>query len=421
MKLPRKYCRKRPFLELSVYVLASLFLTAAVHTVQGIGVADIAVTSVYWGSQPAAGLTAHPGDSNVELSVVVANVGDDIARRVSAILSVSPPFIFEYYLDGQKLSEKSISRTIGDLAAGSKFTLQFTLSVASTANEGIHRMNLELRFQSARELRELVTVTSLEVPIWRGELHMQRVATVPEKIYPGDTKVNLKVWLVNSGTGATKDVEARLELKSPFKAASSGSAKYFIGRIPPGQVSEANFFIDVDDSAKFGDYSLRLLATTGAAESTLIGAVPLFVNEKAAFSIVEVTPDVARVGDSGVVIKATLKNNGRVTAESVRVQLKVGNFFSGTLTDFLGKMGPGEEKTAYLTVDVDGKAEPRSYKMDLRLDWTQDNNSLDETLALVIKVMPRELPTSLGAVLLVVVAGGLFYYRYRKRRLSAQL
>ena len=82
----------------------------------------------------------------------------------------------------------------------------------------------------------------------------------------------------------------------------------------------------------------------------------------------------------------------------------VGNYFSGTLTDFLGTMQPGESKTAYLTVDVDSKATSQVYKMDLRLDWTQSDNSLDDTLPVQLQVAPAELPMPLIAVAVVLLA-----------------
>jgi hypothetical protein len=100
----------------------------------------------------------------------------------------------------------------------------------------------------------------------------------------------------------------------------------------------------------------------------------------------------------------------------VRVQLRVGNYFSGTLTDFLGTMQPGESKTAYLTVDVDAKAPSQTYKMDLRLDWTQTDNSLDNTLPVQLQVAPAELPLSLIAVAVVLLAIVVVVVVRRRRR-----
>jgi len=119
-----------------------------------------------------------------------------------------------------------------------------------------------------------------------------------------------------------------------------------------------------------------------------IGQIPIYVSEKVIFEVVQVEPNVVHAGDSRVRMRITIKNTGTLAADSVRAQLKVGNFFSGTLTDFLGTMQPGESKTAYLTVDVDPKATSHTYKTDLRLDWTQSNNSVDNTLQVELQVAP---------------------------------
>jgi len=134
------------------------------------------------------------------------------------------------------------------------------------------------------------------------------------------------------------------------------------------------------------------------------------------FELVQVQPSVLHAGDSGVSIRITVKNVGSLTADSVRAQLRVGNYFSGTLTDFLGTMRPGESKTAFLTVDVDSNAAPQMYKMDLRIDWTQSNDSLDDTVPLEVQVAPAELPIPLIAVgfLLIILAVAVVVRRRRR-------
>jgi hypothetical protein len=97
-------------------------------------------------------------------------------------------------------------------------------------------------------------------------------------------------------------------------------------------------------------------------------------------------------------------------------QLRFGNYFSGTLTAFLGTMWPGDSKTAYMTVDVDAKAQPQTYKVDLRLDWTQSYNSLDQTLPIELQVTPSELPMPLIIVAVVVIAIVIVVVILRRRK-----
>jgi hypothetical protein len=351
-----------------------------------LGRAQITVSSVYWGTAPSIAINARPGDTNIPLSIVLSNVGDDVARAVSARLELTPPFLFEYFKDGERRSSSSVTQNAGDIAAGLSRTLVFTLTIMPDAAEGMYRLPLVLEYSSARELQQVTSTQNVDVPVWRGSLHIQRIVTVPEKIYPGSIGVLLKVWVVNTGQGAERDVEVTLDMKGPFKQSSSSSNRVFLGTIQPYQASLAEFRLDVDENSKPGDHSLLLLSAVGKATPAPLGSVSLYVNEKAKLEVVKVSPTEMTSGDTGVTVTLLIKNVAQVTAKSVRVQLRPGNYFSGVLSDFLGTIGPGEERTAFFTVDVDSKAPAMDYKIDLRLEWTQDETSLTDTVPVVFKL-----------------------------------
>ena len=406
-----------------VLVLSIMLITVMampfVSSVGAVSEPNVVVTSVYWGTNPLGGISVHPGDTNIPLSIVLSNAGDAAARDVSAKLVLASPFSYAYNVNGSQVNAGTVDQSAGDIQAGFSFTLQYALTVASDAIAGIHRLTLIVNYKTARELLPVEKTLSVNVPVWTGDIRVQNVVTVPAKVYPGDNQIVVKAWLVNSGTGSTADFQVRLVLQDPFQASSGGSDTFFLGTMQPGQVSEADFYVDISKSAQFGSYNLKLVTVSaGSSGQVEIGQIPIYVSEKVIFEVVQVEPKVVHAGDSGVSIKVTIKNTGTVAADSVRAQLMVGNYFSGTLTDFLGTMQPGESKTAYLTVDVDAKATPQVYKMDLRLDWTQSDNSLDNTLPVELQVAPAELPLPLIAVavvLLVLVAAVLI-----RRRRKAQ-
>lgn len=412
--------RARNFALLTLFVLLAVGMSAryTVSPVRAIGVANIVVTSVYWGSNPMDPSTAHPGDVNSVVSLVLSNVGDDVARGVNATLFLGPPLTYNYYVNGAQLSASSITKIAGDIAAGSSFTVGYTVSVDSNAREGIYRYHVQLSYKSARELQQISNDVMIDVPLWKGELHTQSVVTLPTKIYPASKQVLVRVGIVNSGKGAAKDLELRLDLNLPFSASSSSSDRIYVGNIPAGQTIEADFVIDVADDALFGQYSIVLGEQVGD-QLLPVDTISLYVNEKVKFDIRSVTPDTVSAGDSGRVIKVELKNEGSVKADSVRVQLRVGNFFTGTLTDFLGTILAGETKVAYFTVDIDSKAEPRQYNLDFRIDWTQEDNALDDTLTLPLFVATPGAPVTLIAVgVIVLIAAGAFLFA-RRRRMKA--
>jgi hypothetical protein len=388
-----------------------------VSSVGAVSQPNVVVTSVYWGTNPLGGISVHPGDTNIPLSIVLSNAGDAAARDVSAKLVLASPFSYAYNVNGSQVTADTIDQSAGDIQAGFSFTLQFALTVASDATAGIHRLTLIINYKTARELLPVEKTLSVNVPVWTGDVRVQNVVTVPAKVYPGDNQVAMKAWLVNSGTGSTADLQVRLLLQDPFQASSGGSDTFFLGTMQPGQVSEADFYVDISKSAQFGSYNLKLVTdSTGSSGPVEIGQIPIYLSEKVIFEVVQVEPKLVHAGDSGVSVKVTIKNTGTVAADSVRAQLMVGNYFSGTLTDFLGTMQPGESKTAYLTVDVDAKATSQVYKMDLRLDWTQSDNSLDNTLPVELQVAPAELPLPLiaVAVVLLVLVAAVVVRRRRK-------
>jgi len=399
-------------------LLLSLGVSLTVRLPLSVGRAQVVVSSVYWGDSSTAPVSARPGDVNVPLSIVLANVGDDVARAVTAKLELARPFSFEYYQDGEKRSAQQVSLAAGDIQAGQSQRLRFILSIASDATEGIYRLQIQLSYSSARELQEILASNNVDVPVWRGKLHIQRVMTVPQKIYPGSVGVLVKVWVVNTGQGAEQDVEVRLALQRPFRPSSSNSDRIFLGTVPSREASLAEFHLDIEETGKYGEHPINLFFTTGKGTPSLLGPVPLYLNEKARFQVLNLNPEQVSSGDTGTTLSFSIKNTGGVAAKSLRIQLRPGNYFSGTLTDFLGTLEPGEEKTAFITLDIDGKTPDGDQRVDLRTDWTQDENSLHDTVSIVLKVRrkPFFIQYASQLILAAIAFAGITYYLRRKQK-----
>ena len=423
MKVSVRRMQLRRTTILLVVVLLAFFIRVETQPAAAIGLANVVVTNVYWGGNAANPDTAHPGDVNLQLSILITNVGDDVARDVNATLYIGSPLIYSYSVNGIEYNATDVTQVAGDIQAGASYVLTYTLSVDPKAQEGIYRYPLELSYKSARELQQIDTTVSVDIPIWMGELHVQSVVTNPTKIYPDSKQVGVQVTIANSGQGTAKNVQLQLVLRPPFSASSSGSDEIFVGNIPIGQTTSANFIVDVAENATFGQYSVILGEVTGG-QLIPIGEVPLYVAEKVKFDIMSVTPSTVHVGDSGDVINVVIRNAGSVEADSVRVELLVGNFFTGTLTDFLGTILANETKVAFFTVDVDSKAQPGQYTYNLRFDWTQDTVQLydDYSYPITFTVNSPAAPVALIAVAIIVVCGGggFMYMRRRKAKAAAQ-
>jgi len=410
---------KRHFAASLILALSSIiFVGVALPEASAIGVIDLTISNVYWGTNPLSPVIAHPGEENVQLSIVLTNVGDASAWSIEATLFLKPPFSYNYVVDGKVYSVPSVSTSGGVLLPGQSATLRYTLSVDPTAKEGIHRLNLGLFYKTQTDV-EVTVDRYVDVPVWSGDLRVQRVATSPTKIHPGDNQVNYKAWIINAGTAIAKNVEVKLQLKYPFKPSSSGSDRIFLGSLQPNQVSEADFYFDIDEYAAFGDYSLELFIKYGYSRSGTTSQVPLYMNEKARFLITAVEPNEAYAGDSGVNIRVTVRNTGNVTAESIRAQLRVGNYFSGTTTDYLGMLHFGEEKTAIFTLDIDGRIATGQYRIDLIFDWTQNDKSLNQKSSVMLRILPKPFPLLYVAIIGIIVMA-IAWSRVRKKKAAIE-
>ncbi|MEM2988750.1 MAG: hypothetical protein QXU06_02405 [Candidatus Bathyarchaeia archaeon] len=405
---------------LMALAIAWAALPMMVHEAKGLGVANLVPASVYWGSNPALPMTVKPGDEGVTLSVVVANAGDDFARDVEGILWLEPPFRHRYRSSNEWMIADNATQSAGDIPPGGAFTFRYILSVDPGAEEGVYRLRFELRYRSARELRAVSKAVHIDVPLWAGDVRVHRILTMPAKIFPGDSQVTLKVFVINSGQGGIRDLELRLGIDRPFRMASSSSDRAFLGTLQPQQIVEANFLIDIDEGAGPGNYSLPVYALSPSRPSSPIGRIQLTVAEKARFEVLEISPSKVRAGDSGVRVAIRVRNAAGVKAESVRARLLAGNFFSGTLTDLMGTMNPGDVRTAFFTLDVDGGAVPQTYSMDLKFDWIQDGRySLSDTIGIEMEVLPSLYPIVVALVLLGIAAfAALMVWRRRRKRPS---
>jgi hypothetical protein len=407
-------------LFLLALTVACAMLPMPLHEARGLGVANLVPASVYWGSNPAVPMTVKPGDEGVTLSLVVANAGDDFARDVVGILWLEYPFGHRYRSSNEWRSAENVTQSAGDMPPGGTFTFRYILNVDAGAEEGVYRLRLELRYRSARELQTVSKIAYVDVAVWTGDIRIHRVLTVPAKIFPGDSQVTVKVFAINSGQGGVKDLELRLGIERPFRMASSSSDRAFLGTLQPQQIAEADFLLDVDAKAGPGNYSLPVYALSPSRPSAPIGQIQLTVAEKAGFEVLEISPSKIRAGDSGVTLAIRIRNVSNVKAETVRVRLLAGNFFSGTLADLMGTMNPGEVRTAFFTLDVDGKAVPQTYSMDLKFDWVQDSRySLDDTIRIEMEVLPSLYPVIMALVLFGIAAlAALTAWRRRRKRPS---
>jgi len=235
-----------------------------------------------------------------------------------------------------------------------------------------------------------------------GQFILKQSSYTPEKVFPGDTDIKFTVTILNSGD-YVRDVSVRLILPTGFSSTYAGSNSEGIGNVDEEESATVYFYIDIDQQVTPNYYELPLEVKFEDSGETL--HVPIVVSEKAIFQAIsiETNPQEIHVGDTGVIVRVTLKNTGQVTAESVQVQLVVGSAFSGSTIDSLGIMNPGETRLATFTIDVDKSASPGQYPTQLSISWTQQGADEVLTQNLSVAITVTQVPLYITILLVLAV------------------
>ncbi|RLI04942.1 hypothetical protein DRO26_03630, partial [Candidatus Bathyarchaeota archaeon] len=320
--------------------------------------------------------------------------------------------------------------SLGSLTPGSNVSVTFTLKVSDSALAITYPLNVQVEY--VEDSKPVTNPTIIQQTIGINvsgpvRIVVQKTEVKPSHVKPGDEGVLVSVLLLNDGSLTAENVKAKLLLTKPFKPSWGGSNEIYIGKLRPYTVTQANFYLDVDESAKAEGYDIPLLlsyhegSSSGNGCNTIL-TVPFYVYGKAKFTVekIETSPEMVRQGDSGVTIKVTIKNVGSNKAEGLIANLAAGEEFSGTMTTYVGVVGVNDTRTAEFNVDVSSSATVGVHKVDLVLSWSEDNEPYIQTITIPIQVYPYTIPQiywiSIIIVAMIVIVGGI--YRKIKRKME---
>lgn len=185
--------------------------------------------------------------------------------------------------------------------------------------------------------------------------------TVPEPTLTPGESAELTVVVTNDAEDADDQVEAAEAVEVTLHGAdtpvSVQSGPRRLGTMADGDPREVTVRITVpwDIAAGTHDLSLRVAYEHDAEEAVQTVPVPVRVDDRAWFEVVDVTTDVS-VGETGR-YELTIRNAGSVTADDATVELvsQSGHVtFGGAAADtrYLGSVAPGEEATVEVPVAV---------------------------------------------------------------------
>jgi len=392
-----------------------------VFGVQVAGYTSLTVSKVFWGSS-AVPIEVQPGDDNQPLTVVIVNSGTVLAQNVTATLIIESPFSYQYTSGGEIIEATNETSSVGTIMPSGSGLAQFTLSIGGDSTPGLFKLKMMLKYLENSPIVHLCMIT-VDIPV-RGysDMALQKVSVLPSKVYPGDENVDLKVFVTNAGNAAAKNVSVKIVQAQYVRPSWGGADSFFIGTVQPGQIVPADFNIDVDELAPSPSYPTLIAKIVYGPTRNVEKSeeIPLFLSAKSRFVVTSTQIPEIHVSDTGIVILVTFRNIGAEAAQGTRVEIEVSNVFSGTTSDYLGTVEPGDEKTASFILDIDSNAKIGSYVLNQRFSWSQKGAThlFTQDLSLKLNILENplgKLLPSIIIILLVIVAAVIVIIVARRR------
>ncbi|MEM0442704.1 MAG: hypothetical protein QXS57_04985 [Candidatus Caldarchaeum sp.] len=357
-------------LLLSAMVLASWF---SLFEAYGL---TIQVVDLSWGS-PSNPEKAIPGDSNVELSVVVANIGNkpvcSLEAEILPKLNRSLPIAS--WETGKPL--KAFLQT--QLNPGTMGSLVFRVNVLEDVRPGRYEADLRLSFRECTSTSDVLPVAQMvssivlqiyPPPSMRIIRTTWLVDGIERSVGPGSGPAVLRIYLEAPVETSVSNVEMRISPPRGFTGKTLYDA--YLERIPAGSVFVLEFPLVVSDDVRVGVHSFDAEIMYRNKYGTMVRMVQVFDVEVLGREeiVVESAAQSVAKGSYGV-LKLLLKNTGSAPAYNVELVLRPDDVRISVLDDKLsvGILQPGDRREVSVNVFVDRSAETSVYTATAAIEY----------------------------------------------------
>jgi hypothetical protein len=363
-------------------LLPVLFLAAALLPIFPAPSAQtLVVVDAVWGT-PSSPEKAIPGDENIQLSLVVANIGNKPICTLEAQITPAYPgtaLPFESW-DG---SDRIRAYMMQQIPPGSMTVLSFRLNVLKDTVPGRYPASVRLLYRECTSTQDTLptaqTTDFFTVQIWAPPITNFLEARwfvdgAERPVGPGTGVAVLKVSIEAPKDTSISNIEGRLSLPEGFRPAGgqqSLSAVYQ-GVVTAGGTFSLSYPLLISDQLKPGTYTFELTLRFRNKYGTHITNTIIFPAE------VFGREELAIESSSETVIKGSLgylpvKVLNKGTASAYNLDLEVRADEAGILlleTSLeLGVLSPGQEVNVRLPVYVERLAETGLYTVTATLSY----------------------------------------------------
>jgi hypothetical protein len=363
-------------------LLPVLFLAAALLPVFPAPSAQtLVVVDAVWGT-PSSPEKAIPGDENIQLSLVVANIGNKPICTLEAQITPAYPgtaLPFESW-DG---SDRIRAYMMQQIPPGSMTVLSFRLNVLKDTVPGRYPASVRLLYRECTSTQDTLptaqTTDFFTVQIWAPPvtnfLEARWFVDGAERpVGPGTGVAVLKVSIEAPKDTSISNIEGRLSLPEGFRPAGgqqSLSAVYQ-GVVTAGGTFSLSYPLLVSDQLKPGTYTfeltLRFRNKYGThITNTIIFPAEVFGREELA---IESSSETVIKGGLGY-LPVKVLNKGTASAYNLNLEVradKAGIQLLETSSE-LGVLSPGQEVNVRLPVYVERLAETGLYTVTATLSY----------------------------------------------------
>jgi hypothetical protein len=339
------------------------------------------VVDAVWGT-PSSPEKAIPGDENIQLSLVVANIGNKPICTLEAQITPAYPgtaLPFESW-DG---SDRIRAYMMQQIPPGSMTVLSFRLNVFKDTVPGRYPASVRLLYRECTSTQDTLptaqTTDFFTVQIWAPPVTNFLEATwfvdgAERPVGPGTGVAVLKVSIEAPKDTSISNIEGRLSLPEGFRPAGgqqSLSAVYQ-GVVTAGGTFSLSYPLLVSDQLKPGTYTFQLTLRFRNKYGTHITNTIIFPSEvfgREELAIESSSETVIKGGLGYLPVKVL--NKGTASAYNLNLEVradKAGIQLLETSSE-LGVLSPGQEVNVRLPVYVERLAETGLYTVTATLSY----------------------------------------------------
>ena len=350
---------------------------------------------------------------DAEINFKIRNTGGTDAENVK--VEIVDSFPFELKPDRQR------NYSLGDVTPGQEYQISSEVLVADNAPDGINDFKVRISYSDFSVVKNIpVQVQSQDI-----ELNLANLKTTPTQLTPDTEDAKMTLEVVNNGEKTAENAVLNIDLPENFQATSSFSTRQSLGNIAPGEVKTAEFTFDVEETAESGDIEIpaEISYSTDSSESTSRiteeTGFNFYLAGKPQFEITNVEADL-QVGASQRELRLEVTNTGSEESGSTRVRVLDSSdlpFDYDSSSKYIGTLEPNQTGTAVFRVDTESGAEAKEYLLDFEIRGVKDTEVYVEDTTVQAEVengrqdSGSSLPLPLIGAVLILVAGGLLYWR----------